>query len=120
MGEEIKSMPMTKYIVLKKTSEKLPRGHWTYIALIDRNINKAHWWTIDYAQAFKFTSKKAADAKAKSLKYGPCRVIPASQFDEFVGREFWKIKVNASLTNEIRAKENEWHDDDWYEGINDD
>lgn len=111
---------MTKYIVLKKTSEELPKGHWTYIALIDRNISKTHWWTVDYAQAFKFTSKKAADAKAESLKYDPCRVIPASQFDEFVGREFWKVKVNASLTNEILAKENEWHDDDWYEGINDD
>ena len=67
----------------------------------------------------QFNLLSAAKAKAKSLKYGPCRVIPASKFDKFVGREFWK-EINTALTNEILAKENQWHDDDWYEGINDD
>ena len=65
-------------------------------------------------------ASSAAKAKAKSLKYGPCRVIPASKFDKFIGREFWVVKKNTALTYEIARKENEWHDDDWYEGINDD
>ena len=120
MEEKIKTKPLPKYIVLKKTSEGLPKSHWTYIALIDRNKSKEHWWTVNYDDAFQFTSKKAAEIKAKSLKYGPCIAIDASKFNEYVGREFWIVKVNTALTKEIVRKENEWHDDDWYEGINDD
>lgn len=106
MEEEIKTKPLSKYIVLKKTSEGLPKSHWTYIALIDRNRSKKHWWTVDFNDAFQFTSKKAADAKAKSLKYGPCIAVEASQFDKYVGREFYKVKIKgASLHKEILAKQ---------------
>lgn len=114
-----KQIEYTKYVVLKKTNQGLPNGHWTYIALIDRHKSKEHWWTVDINEAMQFNLLSAAKAKAKSLKYGHCIVISVSQFDKYVGREFWKVKINASSTNEIRAKENEWHDDDWYEGIND-
>lgn len=122
MEQVVKSKPLqnSKFIVLKKTSQGLPNGHWTYIALIDRQKSKAHWWTVDINEAMQFYLLNAAKDKAKSLKYGSCIVIPASQFDKYVGREFWTVKLNTALTNEIRAKENEWHDDDWYEGINDD
>lgn len=105
--EEIESKPLPKYIVLKKTSEGLPKSHWTYIALIDRSKSKEHWWTVDFNDAFKFTSKKVADAKAKSLKYGPCIAIEASQFDKYVGLEFYKVKkvkTNGRLHKEILAK----------------
>lgn len=105
MEEEIKTKPLSKYIVLKKTSEGLPKSHWTYIALIDRNKSKEHWWTVDFNDAFKFTSKKAADAKAKSLKYGPCIAVEASQFDKYVGLEFYKVKTKGtSLTKELQSK----------------
>ena len=122
MEQVIKSKPIqySKFIVLKKTDQGLPKGHWTYIALIDRHKSKAHWWTVDINEAMQFNLLSAAKAKAKSLKYGHCIVIPAKQFDKYVGREFWNVKINMALTNELRAKENEWHDDDWYEGINDD
>lgn len=122
MKEEIQSKPLqySKFIVLKKTDQGLPSGHWTYIALIDRHKSKQHWWTVDKNEAMQFNLLSAAKAKAKSLKYGHCIVIPAKQFDKYVGREFWEGRINMALTNEIRAKENEWHDDDWYEGINDD
>lgn len=94
-----------KYIVLKKTSEKLSKGHWTYIALINRNKNKEHWWTVDFDEAFKFTSKEAANKKAKSLKYGQCIAIEATQFDKYVGREFYKVKIKGtSLTKELQSK----------------
>lgn len=100
---------MAKYIVLKKTSEGLPKSHWTYIALIDRNICKTHWWTVDYAQAFKFTSKKAADIKAESLKYGPCIAIDAADFDKYVGREFYKVKLKGyDLRHELSLKEQQF------------
>lgn len=122
MEQVIKSKPIqySKFIVLKKTDQGLPKGHWTYIALIDRHKSKAHWWTVDINEAMQFNLLSAAKAKAKSLKYGPCKVIPASQFNKYVGREFWKYKIGLGLTRELLAKENEWHDDDWYEGINDD
>lgn len=115
-----KQMEHTKYIVLKKTNQGLPDGHWTYIALIDRRKSKEHWWTVDINEAMQFNLESAAKDKTKSLKYGPCRVIPVSKFDKFVGREFWIAKENTALTNEVIRKENEWHNDDWYEGINDD
>lgn len=107
MEQVIKSKPIqySKFIVLKKTNQGLPKGH---------------WWTVDINEAMQFNLLSAAKAKAKLLKYDPCKVIPASQFDKYVGREFWNVEINMALTNEIRAKENKWHDDDWYEGINDD
>ena len=105
MKEEIVSKPLAKYIVLKKTSEGLPKRHWTYIALIDRNKSKEHWWTVDFSMAFKFTSKKVADAKAKSLKYGPCIAIEASQFDKYVGKEFYKVKINADSSTKLPLEE---------------
>lgn len=111
MEQIIQSKPIqyNKFIVLKKTDQGLPNGHWTYIALIDRNISKAHWWTVDYEQAFKFISKKAADTKAKSLKYGPCIVINASEFDKYVGREFYKVKLKGyKLKHELSLKEHQF------------
>lgn len=108
MEEEIKSVPLSKYIVLKKTSQGLPKSHWTYMALINRSITKEHWWTVDSDMAFKFTSKRVADAKAKSLKYGPCIVIKASDFNKYVGREFYKIKLRGyRLKQELMVKENQ-------------
>lgn len=105
MEEEIKTKPLPKYVVLKKTSEGLPKSHWTYIALIDRNRSKKHWWTVDFNDAFQFTSKKAAEIKAKSLKYGPCIAIEASKFNEYVGREFYKAKINMGITKGLLDKE---------------
>lgn len=112
MEEEIKTKPLSKYIVLKKTSEGLPKSHWIYIALIDRNKSKEHWRTVDFNDAFKFISKKIADAKAKSLKYGPCITIEASQFYKYVGREFYKVKINVGLSKELSLKEHCFDGDD--------
>lgn len=107
-----------KYIVLKKTHQGLPSGHWTYIALIDRSKSKLHWWTVKLDDAMQFNLEIAAKAKAKSLKYGPFKVVPASDFDKFIGREFCHVKDHSPLYKEILRKKTEWHDDDWYEGIN--
>lgn len=104
MEEEIKSKLLPKYVVLKRTSEGLPKSHWTYIALVDRNKSKEHWWTVNYDDAFQFTSKKAAEIKAKSLKYGPCIAIDASKFNDYVGREFYKVKINMGIIKELQSK----------------
>ena len=40
-------------------------------------------------------------------------------FDE-LGRARSKDPYNPTLTDLLDAKEKQWHDDDWYEGINDD
>ena len=108
------------YAILKKTSQNLPNGHWTYIALIDRSKNKNHWWTVNPSETFVFNSKLAAENKAKSLKYGTFKVIHMEEFPEYVGREFFKRKERMGLGDLLKQKEQEWHDDDWFEGINDD
>ena len=51
------------FVVLKKTSENLPIGHWSYIALVDRSKDKNHWWTVDPNKVFTFNSKIAANKK---------------------------------------------------------
>lgn len=48
------------FVVLKKISENLPIGHWSYIALVDRSKDKNHWWTVDPNKVFTFNSKIAA------------------------------------------------------------
>ena len=42
------------------------------------------------------------------------------EFPEYVGREFFKRKERIGLGYLLKQKEQEWHDDDWFEGINDD
>lgn len=110
-----KAIEYEKYVVLKKTSQDLPKGHWTYIAMIDRHKSKAHWWTVSENMAMKYNLKSAAEDKAKSLKYGPCIAIKLADFDKYVGREFWKqTKADHSLaiTAELEAKENQFDFED--------
>ena len=102
------------WMVLKKTSHNLPRGHWAYIALKDRNKDRNHWWTVKAADAFLFYNREAAVAKANSLKYGNFKVIDAKDFSNYVGHEFSKSKSN-TLSYIIAARERLWHDDDWEE-----
>lgn len=119
MTIQSKPLKYEGYVVLKKTSQDLPKGHWTYIAMINRSKSKQHWWTIDANMAMVFNLKVAAERKAKSLKYGPCKAVPFKDFAKYVGREFWKETVRGvGLTNMIADKVNQWHDDDWDEGSN--
>jgi len=97
---------MEQYIILKKTSVNLPKGHWTYIAMIDRRKSKDAWWTVKSCEAYKYNSKKSAEYKAKSLKYGPFIVIKESDFDKYVDRDFHKVRRRNydSLTAQIATK----------------
>ena len=108
------------FVVLKKTSENLPIEHWSYIVLVDRSKDKNHWWTVDPNKVFTFNSKIAANNKANSLKYGKFIVVPMERFSEYVGLEFFNRKGKyKGLSELITNHEQIWHDDDWYEGIND-
>lgn len=117
MNEEIKSKKIEgNFIVLKKTSQDMEKGHWTYIALIDRNKSKKHWWTVNKDMAMKFALYSAAKKKAEELKYGSFKVIELKEWDKFIGMEFWRQHVMSdSLTKQLAAHENQWHDDDWNE-----
>lgn len=113
--EQLASKPLEyeKYVVLKKTNKNLPKSHWTYIAMIDRNKSKTHWWTVDEGMAMIFNLKSAAVKKAKSLKYGPCVAVKLSDFHKYVGMEFWKERrASNSLTLMLEAKENEFDFED--------
>ena len=105
------------WMVLKKTSHNLSKGHWAYIALKDRNKDRDHWWTIKAADAFLFCNKKAAISKANSLKYGDFKVIDAKDFSNYVGHEFNYSLKSKSITLNclLAARERLWHDDDWEE-----
>lgn len=105
-----KPIKYDKYIVLKKTSEGLKKGHWTYIAMIDRSKSKAHWWTVDKDMTMQFDLASAAKAKAESLKYGPCIAVSMNEFDKYVGMEFWKKekKERDWITKAIQSKEGEY------------
>ena len=45
------------------------------IFMIDRNKNRAHWWTMFIDDVLVYKDKDCATAKAKSLKYKSPRVV---------------------------------------------
>jgi len=103
------------YIILAKSREK--KGE--MVALADRIKCKEHWWTENINKAMVFISKDAAQHQCSKLKFNNPKVW---DYDKGKVRlEQVEVIIRRSAISEaLNRKNNEWHDDDWYEGINSD
>ena len=102
------------YIILadsqKKPGEK--------VALVDRTKCKEHWWTENVSKAIVFTSKEAASNQCGKMKYNNPKVWEFEAGRIRLG-QVAVTRHRSWLSDALDRKMTEWHDDDWYEGIND-
>lgn len=102
------------YVILtdsrKKQGEK--------VALVDRAKHKDIWWTEFIEKAMVFETKSAADIQCSKIKFNNPQVYTYDNAKIRLGQVL--VKSNQSwLSRALDRKMQEWHDDDWYEGIND-
>lgn len=101
------------YIILvnsrKKAGEK--------IALVDRSRFREQWWTENVCKAKVFESKEEADSQCKKIKFNNPTVYTYEKGKVRLGQV--EVRKKGWLEKALDRKMQEWHDDDWYEGIND-
>lgn len=102
------------YIILSKSQKK----HGEMVALVDRTKCQDHWWTEIIESAVIFTSKNAAEIQCSKLKFNKPKVWEYNAGKKRLG-QVEVIKQRSAVSDALNAKQYQWHDDDWYEGIND-
>ncbi len=102
------------FLILTKSRKK--QGE--MVALVDRNRFKDHWWTENIEKAVVFTSKEQAQIQCSKLRYNNPKIWGYEKGRKRLN-QVKKIRRSNTLHNALCRKEMEWHDDDWYEGIND-
>lgn len=104
-----------KYIILANSKKKQGEK----IALVDRSKCKEHFWTEKIELAMVFDSKEAAEIQCKKLNYNNPKVYEFELGKIRLGQvEIYKERkslIGKMLDQHMQL----WHDDDWYEGIND-
>jgi len=112
-------MDNQKYIILADSQKKAGEK----IALVDRLKYKTQWWTESKKKAMVFTTLEQAKIQLGKLKFNNPKI-----YTEEKGMTFLKEDIIVTMFVEysestmgrmLREKEMQWHDDDWYEGMND-
>lgn len=86
------------------------------IALVDRTKHKDQWWTENIEKAIVFRSLDAARIQLSKLKYNN----PQIWTEEKAAIRLKQVAVAVSgFEKALARKQQEWHDDDWHEGMND-
>lgn len=112
-------------LIPKNRDWNLPANHYldsepyTYLALVDRNKSTSKWWTQNKEVIIQFHSQEAADKVCSSLKFGNPVVVKYATMVHKTSHWFIRTEVESSYSRALNDKLSQWHDDDWYEGIND-
>lgn len=102
------------YIILADSQKK--KGE--KVALADRTKCKDIWWTEMIEKVIVFTNKTAADTQCSKIKYNNPKVYTYENGKKRLGQVM--VSTGQSwFSRALDRKMQEWHDDDWYEGIND-
>ena len=122
-------------LVIIQNSRKNPN---TIIVMVDRKYKSGFWSEDSYNKAKIFFDYIDANKALSKLKYNNPRIVSLSEAKQLIHNQNIKnIEVELptfkekrfslgglnypdTLSNRLEYKVNcEWHDDDWYEGIND-
>ncbi len=102
------------YIILAKSRNKPGE----MVALVNRVKFRDQWWTEDISKAIVFKSKAAAELQCSKLKFNKPKIWEYEKGRIRLGQVLVSTK-RSSISEALERKSKEWHDDDWYEGIND-
>ena len=103
------------YIILANSQQKPGEK----VALVDRTKHQDHWWTESISNAIVFTKKEQADIQVAKLKFNHPQVFEYEKGKKRLGQvEVYKSR-KSNFSRMLDEHEQLWHDDDWYEGMND-
>lgn len=105
---------MNGYVIL--ADSRLKKGE--KVVLVDRAKCKEHFWSEFITNALVFNNLTAANAACAKLKYNKpevWRIDKAKIRLQQVSVTYMRCAISDALDRKMQ----EWHDDHWYEGIND-